>query len=574
MHGLVAVLATWPLARNPLSRMIGHPDGDVWNHAWGPWWFWEQLSSGRLPWHCSQLYGPDGGTLWFIDPIAATLGAPLVPILGVAGAWNTVILAGVFATSWAARDLASRVTGPGRHTWLASVALVFGPYLNGELHNGISEATLLAPSLLSLGLAWTAFQVRTRTAWLQTAAALGLTFLGTPYYALAAGVAIAVLAVPWLWSRPSLDHLRHAASGAVFTAVLVAPLATLIRRSVGAADALVHRADPSVASLIIQHNAVDPRTFVAPLGFQSVDYSALGEAFLHSGYVGWTVLILAGFGWRRSHRTALLAAGLATLLLALGPRLIWGDGPLLITGRAVTLPFAWLQFLVPVQAVTHTLRLAVPGLAVLAVLAAEALRGRPSWMLAIALLVVPADLVFGGGSAWPLARTPALDTTAQQAIAAQPLTPAQSVVLDLPGAVGNTMATSRYLVLQSAHGRPIPYRPDARASSSALVGVPTFKLLALASEVRPEHRDALVRSSQNLNAVNRDDLVRAGVSHVVVHRDLERGSQKVAETEQLLTLMYGPPQVHGDTAVYTVSGSGPVALPRGLRDTIAALPTP
>ena len=48
---------------HPFSRMVGHPDGDVWNHAWGPWWFWESLSGGNLPWHTDLLHAPSGGTL-------------------------------------------------------------------------------------------------------------------------------------------------------------------------------------------------------------------------------------------------------------------------------------------------------------------------------------------------------------------------------------------------------------------------------------------------------------------------------------------------------------------------------
>lgn len=571
MHVGLALAATWPTVMDPLTRMVGHPDADVWNHAWGPWWFWETLRQGDLPWRCDWLFAPEGGTLWFIDPLGAIVGALLVPLLGIAGAWNAVVIAGVTATSWAAKLLSTRVTGPGHHTWIASLALVFGPYMIGELHNGISEAMLLAPGLLSLALAHTALTQGGLRSWLQVGGALALTTLGSPYYALAALLAIVTWSIPWLLERPSFSSLGQVAGGTALAGVLVTPLILLIHASLEASDALVHRASPAVAELVLHHNRVDPRTFVAPFGFQSVDYTSMGEAFVHSGYLGWSVLALAVIGWRRTRLTAFAAGGLVSLVFALGPALSWGAEPLTIGGRQLMLPFALLERWVPVQTITHTLRLAVPGLAVTAVLASAAVRDLPRGRL-VALVVVPLDMILWGGGAWPLARTPVLDTSAQQALAARSVPTDQSIVLDLPGAVGNTMATSRYLVLQGFHGRRIPYRPDARASSSALLGVPTFQLLALGSEIRPEHRAMLLPAVQDLTTVNRKDLARAGVAEVVVHRDLERGAQRTAETEQLLTALYGAPEVHGQAVIYTVSGTGTVPLDPALLGALIAEP--
>ncbi len=570
IHPVLAILATWPTVLDPLTRMIGHPDGDVWNHAWGPWWFWHKLSQGELPWRCSELYAPDGGVLWFIDPLGAAAGALLVPILGVAGAWNAVILGSVTLTSWAAASLAREVAGRGAHIYVASAVVVLGPMLNGELHNGISEAALMAPCLFALATGYRALRLGGRRTWLRTGALLGLTFLGSPYYALAAVVVLAVLGVGWLLRRRSTREWLDLLAGAATALAIAAPTALLVRASVSAPDALVHRADPGVVELILRHNAVDPRTFVAPGGFQSVDYAALGEAFVHSGYLGWVALVLAalalyapgtssarlrgplpplsarGRAWndsampaatpdqqgrklprapvhyfRRGHlgsgrHTLLAVAGAATLVLALGPELFWGGEVVRLGDRAVSLPFAYLSKLVPVQAITHTLRLAVPGLAIVAALAAVGWRQlgpRGRWATAVLL---PLDLLVFARPAWPLARTPVLETTVQEALARTAPPEGGPLVLDLPGAVGNTMATSRYLVLQTVHGRPIPYRPDARATTASLLHLPVFQVLALASEVRPEHRDALGPNVRNLRSVEARDLATSGVGVVVV----------------------------------------------------------
>jgi hypothetical protein len=152
-----------------------------------------------------------------------------------------------------------------------------------------------------------------------------------------------------------------------------------------------------------------------------------------------------------------------------------------------------------------------------------------------------------GGSPWPPPRTAILDFTAAEYIAQQPN---QGAVLDLPGAVGNTMRTSSYLVFQSQTQRPIPYRPDARAMTSALVGDPTFALFALASEHRPNHRPNLIRDVQRITRLRTRSRADRGVQWIVVHRDLEQGQENTALTETMLEKLFGPPKVFGTKAVY------------------------
>ena len=79
LHLLLAGVVTAPLLAWPLGRLAGSPNVDVWNHAWGPWWWLFSLQQGRLPWETGLLQAPVGGVLWFIDPILAALGAPLAP---------------------------------------------------------------------------------------------------------------------------------------------------------------------------------------------------------------------------------------------------------------------------------------------------------------------------------------------------------------------------------------------------------------------------------------------------------------------------------------------------------------
>lgn len=558
VHAALALLALWPMLLAPLTRMVGHTDGDVWNHAWGPWWFWESLTSATLPWTTDWLNAPSGGTLWFIDPTAGLLGMLAAGVLGPYAAYNLVLFLYLSATSWAAARLAERVAGPGLHCLVASVALLFGPYLLSEVHNGISEACNLAPAILALTAAHDALEHGRKRDWISLGVLLGLTGLGSFYYLLGTGLVLLVWGLFWLAKRPSTVQLGRAALSAAIAVCCILPIALLMKASVDATTPLVFR-QAEASDLLALHNAVDPRTYFWPGGFQSVDLTAQGEAFLHSGYLGFSTVILVGLGWRRQPLLSWAAAIGMLLVLGLGARLYWGDNWVTVgEGQTLALPYAVLQDLLPSQAITHSLRVAMPAIVLLSAAAAIGLKNRPRRFILGALLIVPAEMILLGGSPWPPERTEALDTSYTQQIRGADTS---GIVLDLPGAVGNTMATSRYFLFQAHTRSPVPYRPDARAMTSDLNGDPTFGLLALASENRPNHRPALLARAQQRQALRPGSLWERGVRWIVVHRDLERGQQGTAITEKILTELYGAPQVIGTKALYTTTPTNTEIVP-------------
>tara|TARA_B100000519_G_scaffold178093_1_gene168162 strand:- start:96 stop:497 length:402 start_codon:yes stop_codon:yes gene_type:complete len=124
------------------------------------------------------------------------------------------------------------------------------------------------------------------------------------------------------------------------------------------------------------------------------------------------------------------------------------------------------------------------------------------------------------------------------------------------------MATSRYFLFQNHTHLPVPYRPDARAMTSDLNGDPSFALFALASERRPNHRPALVQRAEQRQALRPGSLWDRGVRWIVVHRDLERGQEGTAITEEILEALYGKPKVFATKAIFTVSPKGSEVAPR------------
>ena len=537
-HLAIAGVVSWPLlARDALP---GHPDVDIWNHAWGPWWWADALGQGGLPWRTALLRWPDGGVLWFIDPALAALGAPLVGGLGVAGAVRAAIYASLAFSSWAGARLAAAlgVTGPAR--FVASAALVCSAPVVCALHNGITESVHVG--LVALALAWGEDAVRapSRRAWAKAGLGVGLAAAASPYLGLGAGVALAArtLLAAAGTRRGRRAMIGLAALGAAVAVAVAAPTALAMRAQLHADDALVrHPAEMNDALAL--HNAVDPRTFAVPFGFRSVDLSA--EGFEHSGYLGLVALALAALGGRG--RGAWAAAGAASLLLALGPWLYGGDGWVQVGDARLPMPWLAVQALIPGLAVTHPLRLAVPGLAITAGLAAVG-AARFTRFIPLFVALVALDGLVLSGAPWPLATAPADIPAVYADLVRAPTDPVDDAILDLPTDAGETMATSRYLYWQTAHHRPIPYAPDARASTAALLDDPLFRQLASLSSRRLDEQDRLRLDIVAPGSGGAERLRDRGVRWVVLHRDLDPAAAPALE--EALRAALGPGEVVGE----------------------------
>ena len=121
---LIATLLMFPVLVNPTKWIIGDEKVDVWNHVWGAWWWAESLSNGHLPWRTDYLQYPDGGTLWFIDPVLAFIGTPIAlfsPVL----AYNVGIWCYAMFASWSARRFALALGAAKNTAWLSSSSVSF-----------------------------------------------------------------------------------------------------------------------------------------------------------------------------------------------------------------------------------------------------------------------------------------------------------------------------------------------------------------------------------------------------------------------------------------------------------------
>lgn len=538
-----AVFLTLPVIGQLGSALLGDPRIDVWNHAWGYWFVADALSKGRLPYDTPLVGGPDGGLLYFIDTPGALVGLPLTLLFGPAAAYNLVLIGRIALAGFAAHQLAAELGAAPRSRWVAGLAYASSPFLLCELRNGISE--VCATQWLVVVL-WAASRVARRGSlgdWLCLGLAQGLCSLVTFYYGLISGLLAGLFILGMAIAQRRLPHPGRLLAGVGLALAMVLPHWLIFRQSLADPRALIFRA-PELNSALMAHNAVDPRIFVMPGSFQSVDLAAVyGEPFLHTGYLRASLLALAGLAlWKRP---ALRPWGLlfaVALVLGLGPYLWWNGEWLTVGGMQLSLPFEWIRRLMPEVAITHPLRFALGAHAIGAALAAVGLeclwgavaeRGQRAMVVGASALLVGESL-FASAAVWPLPISPAEVPDFYAA-------PGEGMVLDLPVELGTSMETSRYFWYQTVHGRPIPYTPDVRLGSAR--DRLTFDAF------HDPRRGGSGEVPRAPSGAVRDHIAQT-YSLIVVHGELEARAGLSTSYVDALTQAFGPPERVGDDAIW------------------------
>ena len=134
------------------------------------------------------------------------------------------------------------------------------------------------------------------------------------------------------------------------------------------------------------------------------------------------------------------------------------------------------------------------------------------WLVPVAGVALVESLAFSGSVAQPSSSTAIPDVYAA--------IPTDGPVLDLPGSVGATMATSRYWN-QTAHRRGIPYSPNVRLDSARDL------------EVQSAFTDPYLRESEHrvVNTRPRARILKSTAkrySAIVLTRSQERANLKSA----------------------------------------------
>ena len=391
---------TWPLAGAPLDAVVSHWDADIEHSLWVQWWFAQALASpDHELFRSAMIAHPQAVDLQLADLNLAVnaLSYPATPLLGLAGAYNALLLGAFLVSGLLTFRLAKRLGSEPPAAWVAGLVFAASPYwlaclLNGWgylVHTGVFPLVALA-----------LFRVREDPGgrWLfALALALAFAFHVTPYYFLYLLVLlpILVLADAGAW-REVLRASRPV--------VWIFASATLV---LAVAPRAVSMLEASRASLVVHHGPQNTvlsaaiSELVRP-SFEAVAARAPEIGFL-AVFLGYTLLatVLAGFLVTRrrvAYRPWLFGAG-AMLLLALGPHPKWSSG---LSFDAIPLPALWLQQLPAFEMTTNHWRWVLPASFCLCVLLARATTDlmalarefrRERWVPALVLAAYAAEVV-------------------------------------------------------------------------------------------------------------------------------------------------------------------------------------
>jgi hypothetical protein len=542
-----AILATWPVAIDPLGGLVGHPGNDVWNHVWGYWWVKTQVEQGYFPLITDLLHFPGESRLFFIDTFGALWTLPIQLLLGPVAAYNAAIFVGFwlagFATWLLCRHVCNERFGKGDlPAFIGAAGMTFSPHLMAQAYNGISE-TITAGTLALATLA--TIRLVERPGWgtgVLAALAGALCMLSNNYYGLFAvlGAGVLLLAAGVTrWERVNWRGLPlPTVLAAVLAGLLVAPALWLLATSLEGPNAIVNRDPEFVWKQLITHNVTDVVSVFRPGKVYSPDLKALhGEDLLIVTYVGWGMLLLAGWGlWSlRRWRDRLPWILWLTLfsLMMLGPYLNVGGEYVTIDDRRIPLPFLVFFESFPIFArISHPFRFVVPvqiGLAVLATLGA---RRMPLRWLPLPGLIVAVELLLLSPGPWPLTRSP---TEVPESSALMAADEVPGAVLDLPMGLPN-LERAIYNYWQIFHQRPSVYSLN-EPNPEILDRSHLARSLRVAEASRLDRLPPLL---PDLNlVVSGRALARLGVRYVVMHERFYIGERKET-TLALLRVALGP----------------------------------
>jgi len=294
------------------------------------------------------------------------------------------------------------------------------------------------------------------------------------------------------------------APGLLLALGLALPLAGFTREVARAPDGLVEiKSDVDLARIRRTLGGADPRAFVVPGAFRSPDFSGLEgnpEDYVHLSYLGFVILGCALLRARRrpsepdAPDAGLFAGAVVCLVLSMGPVLVVDGHPLEVMGRALPLPWRFIEDLPGFDALSLLYRFAGPAGLCLTVLADLGVPRR--WGSTVGALVALETLTFSPARHLP-AVTPLPSAAPFETLAAAP----EGAVINLPLGSGRTA-----LYEQTIHEKPLAAGLNTDANRPALVVLGALRRLRDPEEGWDARDAGRVAEAQ-------------GIRYVVLHRN-------------------------------------------------------
>jgi hypothetical protein len=362
VYNVLAVVATWPLARHPQTLTIRNED--VYNSLWVLAWVVRQLFRDPLNLFEANIYYPHTHSLAYLESLVPE-SLQAAPVLWAGGspllAYNVVLLLTFSLSGLGAFLLAWELSGSRSGAFLAGLGYAFCAFR----YDHFVHVHCLSIQWLPLSLLYLHRAVRSgRTSDLVLLGVFSLLqALSSGYYALlialGLGVALvyhALVRTPW---RLLLRALLPLLVAAAVSGIMVLP-----HRAIAERQGLVRTPRGALHWSARWSSYLDPGRYIALPHLTALYDRTHNRAPLYPGAV---ILVLgaAGLAQARRNGPARLTAILAALgvLLSLGPQIRLG--PLVVPG-----PYELLSLLPGGGIIRVPSRMAVLALACLSVLAA------------------------------------------------------------------------------------------------------------------------------------------------------------------------------------------------------------
>jgi hypothetical protein len=183
-YAALVLLFVWPLPEKLRTHLTGDPAGDAGAYVWNAYVFNHNLATGSSVLTTDRILtfaNEVSLALHNNSLILSVLASPLVPFLGVIGAFNCALLMALLLNAYCMYRLALEETAASVPAWLAGLAFGFSPFVSARTEGHMSLATAFVLPLVVLTTR-RAIRVATPRSWVLAGASLALTAATDPYY--------------------------------------------------------------------------------------------------------------------------------------------------------------------------------------------------------------------------------------------------------------------------------------------------------------------------------------------------------------------------------------------------------
>lgn len=572
----LALLLTWPIVLNLSGEILGHEHCTNRMHVWVLWIVKQMLLSGELPIDTSYIFYPAGSDLvrlYGSDMLYPLLLAPLVHLLSPVIVFNLKILFSLTMAPYGVYCLLRYLEVSKPAAWAGGALFIAAPYFLLETFNGVSE--LVAVEWVPFGILYF-MRSQDGGRWRDSLLAGLFFFLATyasgynAFFLLFFGsIYLAWRLIPAIfrggWRRAL--RLKQLALLSALCLVSLGPLKAIHEMSGTSSSVKDEHSDmldpvktptfDSNAELVAffrpGRNAI-PQVKVLDDGHVKRTYTT------YTTYLGYGVLALALLGaWRRWKMATLwLLIASFFILVCLGPYLRISGDRLQLFGGSVPMPGLLLYKIVPGFSVTirHTYRYVAMvhlALGILAALGLDWLLGRTASRLKRAALTAGAaalcitEVLAFGPIPYPLPRVKNTVPDFYHQMAADP---EPYPIIELPYE-DFTDYLQPFLFYQTVHGKKL------------IAGAVHYRLLA--RELAFIYNTPLAKNfmreediGRSIDAGNVGRSLRAfkkhGFRYILVHDEMFRNKKWIIEAHDLLSRVFGPPEVKpGGIKLYHIS---------------------